>query len=100
MQNAHILDMLLDSGDDYPFSEERRLFYVALTRAKKRTTLLTTEGTESVFAAELRPMHAGKDAQEGSVCPMCGGHMVKRSGPHGAFLGCSNYRTKGCRYKI
>ncbi len=24
-------------------------------------------------------------------CMLCSGEMVKRSGPHGDFLGCSNY---------
>jgi ATP-dependent DNA helicase RecQ len=34
IQDAPLLDLLLESCDDYPFAEERRLFYIALTRAK------------------------------------------------------------------
>lgn len=35
-------------------NEERRLFYVALTRAKKQVILLTVDGKESSFIKELR----------------------------------------------
>ena len=41
MQDAPILKLLLENSDNYPHSEERRLFYVALTRAKKKAILLT-----------------------------------------------------------
>ena len=33
------------------------------------------------------------------TCPLCGGYLVKRSGPYGEFYGCSNYRMTGCSYK-
>lgn len=35
IDNDPILDMLLPEPDGYAYSEERRLFYVALSRAKK-----------------------------------------------------------------
>lgn len=38
------------------FAEERRLFYVAMTRAKKKLFLLTTRDHESYFIEELREM--------------------------------------------
>ena len=38
---------------DYFYEEERRLFYVALTRTKNRVYLLTKRGKESIFAKEL-----------------------------------------------
>ena len=31
-------------------------------------------------------------------CPKCGGWMVVRDGKNGEFLGCQNFRSKGCRY--
>lgn len=40
--------------DQASVNEERRLFYVALTRAKKQVILLTVEGKESSFIKELR----------------------------------------------
>ncbi len=73
--------------------EERRLFYVAITRAKKAAYVLTVRGQESEFVKELS---AFTDAG-GEVCPLCGGSLVPRKGPYGRFMGCSNYRN-GCRY--
>ena len=40
--------------DRVSVNEERRLFYVALTRAKKQVILLTVDGKESSFIKELR----------------------------------------------
>lgn len=40
--------------DQISANEERRLFYVALTRAKKQVILLTVDGKESSFIKELR----------------------------------------------
>ena len=42
------------SLDQISVNEERRLFYVALTRAKKQVILLTVDGKESSFIKELR----------------------------------------------
>ena len=42
------------SLDQVSANEERRLFYVALTRAKKQVILLTVDGKESSFIKELR----------------------------------------------
>ena len=39
--------------ETYPFEEERRLFYVAITRCKKKVFLLTKKGSESIFIKEL-----------------------------------------------
>ena len=36
--------------------------------------------------------------REQYACPLCGGRLVRRSGPYGEFFGCSNYKTSGCRY--
>ena len=40
--------------DQISVNEERRLFYVALTRTKKQVILLTVDGKESSFIKELR----------------------------------------------
>ena len=44
-------ELMLDQAS---VNEERRLFYVALTRAKKQVILLTVDGKESSFIKELR----------------------------------------------
>jgi len=45
---------LLKEKEDYPYEEERRLFYVALTRTKTITYLLTTKEKESIFIKEIK----------------------------------------------
>ena len=96
--DAPILQLLLDNCDHYPFAEERRLFYVAITRAKKKVWLVTLKGNESVFIKEVDEVHGDDMRKEQYTCPLCGGRLVRRSGPYGDFFGCSNYKTKGCRY--
>lgn len=98
IQDAPLLDLLLESCDDYPFAEERRLFYVALTRAKKKAILLTVKDRESVFAIELRTRYAEELKRERFECPLCGGRLVKRTGRYGDFFGCSNYKYGSCKY--
>ena len=49
-------DFLLErkpSDSDFAFSEERRLFYVAMTRARKKVLFLTVKDKESPFILEL-----------------------------------------------
>lgn len=99
-----IIKLLLGGGiDDFPYSEERRLFYVALTRSKKQTLLLTIESNKSVFINELENdyktlMNNDKELKRNIYkCPECGGRLVSRKGPYGSFMGCSNYPK--CKYK-
>ena len=42
------------SDSDFAFSEERRLFYVAMTRARRKVLFLTVKSKESPFILELR----------------------------------------------
>lgn len=99
IQDAPILDLLLDNCDRFPYAEERRLFYVVLTRAKKKVFIVTVNGQESEFAMELKERYGNDLKKEQFECPLCGGRLVKRSGPYGEFFGCCNYRTNGCNYK-
>lgn len=48
----HIDGALAQSSDDFPYAEERRLFYVALTRAKEKVWI-THSCSGSVFVREL-----------------------------------------------
>ena len=48
----HVSDALTQSSDRFPYAEERRLFYVALTRAKKKVWIAYT-GAGSSFVQEL-----------------------------------------------
>ncbi len=99
IQDAAILNLLLDNCDQYPYAEERRLFYVALTRAKKKAFLVTVSNQESEFAMELKERYGEELKREQWECPLCGGRLLKKSGPYGEFYGCSNYRSLGCKFK-
>ena len=52
-KDDEILTMVLDKHDDFPFSEERRLLYVGMTRAKFRLHMLCDFIDRSPFADEL-----------------------------------------------
>ncbi len=98
IQDDPILDLLLVNSETYPFAEERRLFYVALTRAKTKAFILTVKDKESIFAQELKQRYGQQLKQDQFTCPLCGGKLVRRSGQYGDFFGCENYNVTGCRY--
>ena len=111
IQDDPLIQVLLDGSDDYPYAEERRLFYVAMTRAKKKVWLLVKQNDRSCFADELmteyerylKPDKSKRDIPKQFnesmwICPECGGRLVKRNGRNGVFIGCSNYSKFGCRY--
>ncbi len=100
IQDDPLVDCLLEGKESFPFAEERRLFYVALTRAKKKAFLVTDMCNSSIFSIELRRRYGDSLCGEAiKICPVCGGILVKRNGQYGAFYGCSNYRSLGCTYK-
>jgi DNA helicase-4 len=98
IQNASILELLLEGYGSYPFAEERRLFYVALTRARKKALLVTLANRESIFTKELQSKYGDRMRKEAFECPLCGANLEKKNGPYGEFFGCSNYHKTGCRF--
>ena len=52
VKTLHLDNVLTQSGDSFPHAEERRLFYVAMTRAKKKVWI-TYKGAGSSFIKEL-----------------------------------------------
>ena len=93
-----VLGLAMPQSDNFPFAEERRLFYVALTRARRAVAMFTVSGKNSSFLDEL--------VQDGFVtitdtegepvveerCTVCKvGVIVERTGPYGKFRGCTNY---------
>ncbi len=57
-----VLNYVLTKSDQYPYGEERRLFYVAITRAKIKTFVLYDKRFPSVFVDEF--LHPEKITQE------------------------------------
>lgn len=93
-----VLQLAMPGSDGFAYSEERRLFYVALTRARQTVTLVTVARKESGFITELardfdlKVFNADGSVGGNELCPKCGeGFLVPRSGPYGPFMGCSNY---------
>jgi DNA helicase-4 len=94
-----VLNLVMVAPDPYLQAEERRLFYVALTRARRRVTLIAERGRESAFVVELIDEGSvavvtanGHGASEPRVCEPCQkGTMVIRSGKYGKFSGCSTF---------
>ena len=90
-----ILDALLAKEDNFAFAEERRLFYVAITRAREETYLIANRKNPSPFIFEIS--EEIKTAY-GKLCPKCEtGELIRKHGKHGDFYYCSNYRY-GCNY--
>jgi len=92
MADDPILNYLLHEGDSFENAEERRLFYVALTRARHQVYLLHHPQNMSKFLAELIDQHGiGTRQAHQKKCPKCDGLMVARNSDKGVFFGCSNY---------
>ena len=89
-----LLNLLLSSADQFENGEERRLFYVAITRTKKHVTLLTDKTRKSKFIKELQDETDDRELR----CPKCEkGDLLLRSGKGYKFYGCSNF-AYGCDY--
>ena len=57
-----VLNYVLTKSDQFPYGEERRLFYVAITRAKMKTFVLYDKRFPSVFVDEF--LHPEKVSEE------------------------------------
>ena len=97
-----VLEYLLSQQEEsVDFAEERRVFYVAITRAKINTTVFYRRSRPSVFVDEIIDEHE----QDGfKKCPNCGyGHMKilkqgwAKTGKYYVSLGCTN-AGGGCTY--
>lgn len=99
IQDDPLVDCLLEGKETFPFAEERRLFYVAVTRARVKSYLVVVEGKESEFVLEMEKSYERELKKEAFTCPLCGGRLEKQSGSYGEFYGCSNYGKTGCTFK-
>jgi DNA helicase IV len=96
-----VLDLAMPAPEAFPHAEERRLFYVALTRARRAVLLITHPRRMSPFVIELlKDPHltvTGTGDAPVEICPGCGqGRLVGRNGRFGPFLGCSTFPA--CKY--
>ena len=104
IEDNSLLELVLPpaSGGAYPFAEERRLFYVALTRARIGAYLITDPVRPSTFVTELLKQF-GNLRRLGALAPECPrchrGRLLLKNGSRGQFWGCTEYRSEPpCRY--
>ena len=100
-----IIEALLPSIDGYPHSEERRLMYVGLTRARKKVYIVANPSAPSDFIVELlAPKHelnivsSAFQEQYRKIfkCPNCiDGYLKKIKSVYGEFYVCST--GLGCK---
>ena len=57
LKDEKILKYVNNTKDYYPYEEERRLFYVALTRTKNKTYIISSLKHESIFTKEISKYH-------------------------------------------
>ena len=109
ISDSPVLKYVLSEPDEYAFSEERRVFYVGVTRAKEHTWVLYDRRNPSPFISEfvktVTPQTtAGSEIPEADLCPKChcGRIRVVKKGvavngnPYTMFA-CTNEKY-GCDY--
>lgn len=106
IQDDPLLSLFMPTADKMAWAVERRLFYVALTRARSKACILVPEGKASTFVTELlsshkcsRSLHNGErktiiqDAKPYvrlPACPKCQkGSVMQRTSEFGPFEFCS-----------
>lgn len=100
-----LLQIPMPEPDPFPLAEERRLFYVAITRARRQVWLYTENRRQSRFVQELvrnGRVQVTTAAREVPVqCPKCShGWVVVRQGPYSSFNACSRFPQCDYRSKM
>jgi DNA helicase-4 len=99
IEDDELLHLVMPQSESFEYAEERRLFYVALTRASRGVFLLSNSRQPSRYIRELSEI-AGENLRFETIdgdaiqqCPTCRiGHLVERKGrDNGHFLGCNQY---------
>ena len=92
IEDDDVLQLLLPVSDHYDYSEERRLWYVALTRTRKYVYILSSRLNPSVFVNEIKEFCEILNVEESDntpdiiSCPWCKtGKLVFKS--KGDFYG-------------
>ena len=109
ISDSPVLKYVLSEPDAYAFSEERRIFYVGITRAKKHTWVLYDMNNPSPFVKEFVKTLEPKTKSSATIpiselCPKCHCGRIKvinkgvavNGNPYTTFV-CSNEKY-GCDY--
>jgi len=97
-----LLELVMPEPERFQHAEERRVFYVALTRARKSVTVLADTTMPSLFALELSEDPAYESTVVGAPrsvdqrCGECGGRMLAHTTHSGRlFFMCEHRRLCG-----
>lgn len=108
IEDDPILNLAMSELETFEHAEERRLLYVALTRARKQAFLVTRQNKDSMFAVELMSDLSVEavtldipqnEENKIKICTKCKkGVMIVRGSEYRRFLGCSRFPK--CVYKV
>ena len=96
-----VLELAMPEPDPFPLAEERRLFYVAITRARRQVRIFTTTSAPSRFVLELVRAEALEIKLDGGgtlrQCPKCtSGFLKRQESRNGPFEYCG---VPACGFK-
>ncbi len=97
IEDDPLLNLVLAEAEPYVHAEERRLFYVSMTRAKHAVFLIAPATRCSTFVEELESGEYlvecfGEALSARVYCPACDtGVLSVREGSNEAFVGCEHY---------
>jgi DNA helicase-4 len=102
IEDDPVINLVSTEDDKYPNAEERRVFYVALTRAKNQVYLLSNKNRVSSFVHEILSENYEIDVMGEPpkliTCQECGrGVINKIEWDNDIFFSCSHYPA--CKYK-
>ncbi|MCF0126598.1 MAG: UvrD-helicase domain-containing protein [Clostridia bacterium] len=89
IEDDPVMKLVIKDDESMDFEEERRLFYVALTRTKNRVYIVTPQLRPSKFILEIQKkftrvilqgveLNPQEDTKNKHVCPCCGYPLQKR----------------------
>lgn len=93
IEDDPVMRLVMPEKDLHQHGEERRLFYVALTRARRETHLISPVSAPSLFTLEMLKdnlgVHVGLDTSKNRECPSCrSGRILVSKNAGGSY--CSN----------
>ena len=104
IEDDELLNLVIPRPERFAYAEERRLFYVAMTRASRGTFILCNRRKPSRYIRELCEIAGNEvrfetiDGRELDQCPSClVGELVERKGRNDtSFFGCNQFPE--CRH--
>jgi len=99
VEDDPVLHMVTAEEQNYAHAEERRLFYVVVTRAKRGVVLLTPAGESSDFIREIEAPGYQKFVDVYGTrasqlnCPVCKGPTIRKTAKKdgGFFFACARF---------